>query len=186
MSEFFGYTCFSISNTETLEINHCQSLELLFILKAVKGALYLTSSLMATLESLLGKKIAGSTPIAITDFEETNIQDSNGELYFAAKLKDPITVRCSSDNKIPSFQTSEVLVRASALNLDSWELVDPKDPKSGLHIKGWVVDFSKGQKHPIYQETTIREWAKTERKSKNEQFDAEIKKMLSDKYGVKL
>lgn len=168
-----------------MEINHCQSLELLFILKAVKGALYLTSSFMATLSSLLGKQVGISNPIAILDFEETQIQDREGELYYSAKLKDPVTVRCSTDNTIPSFQTSEIFVRASALELDSWELVDSNDPKSGLHIKGWVVDFSKGQQIPIYQETTIRQWAKGERKIKNEQLSVHIRKLLEEKYGVK-
>lgn len=101
--------------------------------------------------------------VIIISAEETNIVDSDEQPYFLCKLKNPIKVFCSVEPDIEAFESDEVYVRKSAINSEGWSLVDEKKPEEGSYRDGWVVDFSVGQRIPIYQETTIKRWTKENR-----------------------
>jgi hypothetical protein len=95
--------------------------------------------------------------------EETAHLDSDDQPYFKVGLKDPIKVLCSMDAAIEPEEVDEIYIRKSALDLDGWEFVNGKDATEGYFMPKWVVDFSKGQQIPIYQETTIKKWTKENR-----------------------
>lgn len=116
---------------------------------------------------------------------ETNILDSEDQPYFVAKLKAPITVRCSSDPLVESFETDEIYLRKSAVLSEGWTEVEAGKPESGYYMPGWVADFSKTQLIPIYQETSIKKWAQsnrsTRRDSERERINESIRKSIADK-----
>lgn len=111
----------------------------------------------------------------------SNTQTSEGEDYYLAKLKSPVIVHCSYDPAIEPFETDEVYVRASALAEEGWESTNPKKPQEGFWRKGWVVDFSKGQKIPIYQSETIKKWTRANRKQRSIQNTSEINAGIIEK-----
>lgn len=115
------------------------------------------------LANLLGINIENANIILVGTPEITNFTDSDDKPYFLAKLLNPVTVRCSVDPMIEPFETDEVYVRQSDISAEGWELVDEKDPSKGFFQKGWVVDFSKGQKFAVYQSETIKKWARGNR-----------------------
>lgn len=112
---------------------------------------------MANLAKALG--LTSNMIILVGKPELTNTVDSNNQPFFACKLKEPVTVRCSVDALIEPYETDEVFVRQSAVMEADWEFVNPEKPEEGFYMKDWVVDFSKSHKLPLYQETTIRQWA---------------------------
>lgn len=137
------------------------------------------------LAKLLNINIVGADIILVGTPEITNFTDSDDKPYFLAKLLNPVTVRCSVDPLIEPFETDEVYVRQSDISAEGWELVDEKDPSKGFFRKGWVVDFSKGQKFAVYQSETIKKWARGNRGLRRDEersaLNETIRKMIKDK-----
>jgi len=97
---------------------------------------------------------------------ETDIETSEGELYWLGKLKDPVMVGCSVNKDIERHEVDELYVRASDKDSDLWVGVNGKDLSEGYFIPNWVADFSTGQEIEIYQSETIRRWAQGNRKER--------------------
>lgn len=97
--------------------------------------------------------------------QQTTIESSDGELYYSWKLREPINVRCSTLPEMEPLEVDELFLRESLVQSDKW-LKDEKD--GSMYIPDYKADFSKGQDIPIYQETTIRAWAKDQRKGDRE------------------
>jgi len=115
------------------------------------------------LAKVLGLNLEGVKIVLVGVPELTNLLDSDEQPYYAAQLKDPITVRCSVDPEILPYEASEVYVRKAALDAEGWELVDANKPEEGFFRPGWVVDFSKGQQIAIYQSESIKKWSRGNR-----------------------
>lgn len=101
--------------------------------------------------------------VVIISVEETNIVDSDEQPYYLAKLKEPVKVFCSVEPDIEAVEHDEVYVRKAAILEEGWSFTDEKKPEEGFWREGWVVDFSVGQRIPIYQATTIKKWTKENR-----------------------
>jgi len=133
---------------------------------------------MATLAELLGLDIAKVLAILVGAGEPTNFTSSTGEPYFLFKLKSPIMVGCSMDPEIQRFETDEVYVRQGALTdpelVKIMKVAVEGKPLEGFWFDKWVVDFSLGQKIPIYQETTIRQWTKDNRSVRKVQRTTDV------------
>lgn len=104
--------------------------------------------------------------ILIGNPEETNFMDSDNKPYYSVKLKNPAICRCSVDAEIEAHEVDEIYIRQDALTADGWEFVNGKDATDGYFMPKWVLDFSIGQKLPIYQETSIKQWLKGSRENK--------------------
>lgn len=117
------------------------------------------------LAQMLGIDLTKIQVILIGSGELTNTMSATGEPYYLFKLKSPVMVGCSMDADIERFEADEVYLRQSALTDESLtiKLVTPDKPEDGFYFDKWVIDFSLGQRIPIYQETTIREWSKGNR-----------------------
>lgn len=120
------------------------------------------------LAQLLKIDIANATTVILVGNPEvtTIMSSEKNEPYYLCKLLKPITVRCSSDNKIEPYETDEVYIRESDISKDGWKFVDETKPELGFFMPEWVADFSKSQQIPIYQSETIREWSKGSREQK--------------------
>lgn len=126
------------------------------------------------LSTLFSKSLLNQKAILVGEPEETIYMDSENKPYLRFALKNPITVRCSVDTDIEAFPTDEVFVRASALDLE-WTPVNPENLEEGFYMEGWLVDFSKGQGLPLYQETTIKKWSQENRKGRNSERNEALK-----------
>lgn len=111
--------------------------------------------------------------------------DSDEKPYYLAKLKNPIRVGCSVDPNIERFETDEVYVREEAVNSEGWSFVTEGKPEDGFFREGWVVDFSKGQEIPIYQETTIKKWTKENRGTRGLERTTKINASILAKFKSK-
>lgn len=115
----------------------------------------------------------------VGELTQTSVLSSEGEPYYLGKLLTPITVRCSTDKTIdPIEEVDELYIRQHDAEGDSWKLVDEADPKKGFSIPGFKTDFSKSQEICLYQETTILEWTKGNRKEQREEKDMSIRQRL--------
>lgn len=121
---------------------------------------------MAKLTQVLGLQLGNLDIILVGVPQITNIMDSDDKPYYVAKTKSPIMVRCSVDPDIEAQEVEELYLRESAVASEDWVFVDEKKPEEGYFMKDWVADFSKGQKIPIYQETSIKKWAQGNRSTK--------------------
>lgn len=134
------------------------------------------------LANLLKIELGQQEVILVGAPEITQIMDSDEQPYYVAKLKVPVTVRCSTDPAIDSFEADEVYIRESDLKKEGWVALDEKKPEDGFHQPGWVVDFSKGQGIAIYQSESIRKWSKgnrnVRRDSQRTELNAKIKAMV--------
>lgn len=111
----------------------------------------------------------------IGELLKTNLVTSEGEPYYSGMLVTPVTVRCSVDKSFePIEDVDELLVRERDALGDAWVFVDEEDTSKGYYIPDYKTDFSKGQEACIYQETTIAEWARGNRKNQREERDASI------------
>lgn len=135
--------------------------------------------------TLLGLNTNETQVILIGVPEITNILDSDEQPYYAAKLKNPITVRCSVDPEIIPYETEEVYIRKAALDSEDWIMVNEKDPADGYYMKNWVVDFSKGQQIAIYQSESIKKWARGNREGNREITRRKINDALRQKIADK-
>lgn len=107
----------------------------------------------------LSEKFNLQTLVVLVGLPElTTKKSSTGEFYYRCQLLNPVIVSCSVEKKILAHEVDEVYIRESAVRQDGWEFVDEKDPSKGYYMPKWVVDFSKNQMIPLYQETTILEW----------------------------
>lgn len=120
------------------------------------------------LTEVLGLDLKTVKVVLIGIPEQTAHLDSDDQPYYKVGLKDPITVLCSMDPLIEPEIVDEVYIRKSALDLEGWEFVNGKDATEGYTMPKWIVDFSKGQQIPIYQETTIKNWTKANRTVRND------------------
>lgn len=123
-----------------------------------------------------------STILLIGKPEETSHVSSEGEPYVLMQLLEAVTCRCSSDKRVASFETTEVLLRESELESPEWKFIDEKKSNKGFWRdnadkgKPWVVDFSKSHEMPIYQEDYISAWTRGNRIAKGAAKTAEINK----------
>lgn len=138
-----------------------------------------------SLAKLLNLNLGVKNVILVGVPEITNILDSDGKPYYAAKLKDAVIVRCSVDPEIVPFEAEEVYLREDALNLEGWKLIDPAKPEEGFFMEGWVVDFSKGQQIPLYQAESIRKWAKESRGDRRAQQRDEINNKIRERIAAR-
>lgn len=125
-------------------------------------------------------KIVVVNPILVGVPEETSEVDSNGEIYYRVSLKEPVTVRCSTDPKLPAFPAEEVYIRASALTSDKWQFSDDKKPKEGFWIDGWKLDWSVNKRIVVYQETSILEYMKGKRSVVREEKQASNRQFINE------
>lgn len=101
-------------------------------------------------------------------FELTSEVSSENEPYYVGKLVKPVTVRCSVDREVlPMIDVDELYIRESDVQSEDWVMVTEGKPEDGAYLKGYKTDFSKGQEFCLYQATTIAEWTRGNRKSKN-------------------
>lgn len=137
-----------------------------------------------SLAELLKLDVAPETIVFVGMPELSGIASSKGEPYYKVMLKDPITVRCTTDPKLPALPTDFLYIRQSALVSTDWKYSDPKKPELGFWMEGWVADFSVNQRIPIYQATSIREYIKLERETKKGErhtnIAAELDKMIAE------
>lgn len=117
--------------------------------------------------------------------EETNFMDSDDKPYYVAKLKAPVMVRCSVDPTVDAQEVDEVYIRKDAISMEGWEFVNGKDATEGYFMPKWTVDFSIGQKLPIYQETSIKKWLKSSRDEKSKSRSASINEGIRAKIAAK-
>jgi len=109
--------------------------------------------------------------------EISAITSKDGESYWIWKLKNPIIVGCSTNPAIERDEYSELYLRESALELDSWE----GSEKEGFFIKGWVADFSINHQVPLYQDTSIRKWINDGRTEKGKKQELGINSKILDR-----
>lgn len=133
------------------------------------------------LADILGLDLGQTKAILTGKPEATNIETSDGELYYIAKLKEPVTVRCSVDPNIDAFETDEVYIRESALTSEEWVAVDEKKPEDGFYMPNWVVDFSKGHEIPVYQAESIKKWARGQRDNNRDERRKSINDGIREK-----
>ena len=137
------------------------------------------------LATLLGVKVDATQVILVGVPEETIYMDSDDQPYYVAKLKNPVTVRCSIDPEILPHEADEVFIRKSAITQEGWVFVDEKKPAEGFFMPNWVVDFSKGQNLPLYQETSIKKWTKTTRGERRDTTREKINTGIREKLAAK-
>lgn len=133
----------------------------------------------------LNLNLEDNKAILIGTPELTNFVTSEDEPYYAVKLKNTITVRCSIDKEILPQEIDEVFVRKSALESDDWKFVDENKHDEGFYMPNWVVDFSKGQQLALYQETTIAKWTKLSRGDRRSSNRDEINNRIREKMATK-
>lgn len=117
--------------------------------------------------------------------EPTGKTTSEGDEYFAWKLKTPIIVRCSVDPAIEAVEVEELYIRQSDLEKDIWTEIVAGKPKEGLTVPGWRADFSKSHEVAIYQETTIAQWARENRGAKRQQLRSGINERIKARQAKK-
>jgi hypothetical protein len=122
-----------------------------------------------SLAELLKLDVAPEQIIFVGVPELTAVVSSKGEPYYKAMLKTPISVRCTTDPKLPALPTDHLYIRQSALTSTDWKYTDPKKPELGFWMDGWMADFSVNQRVAIYQDKSIREYIKGERENKKTQ-----------------
>lgn len=134
-----------------------------------------------TLAEKLKLKI-GATKIVFVGVPEVSafMSKEKNEPYYKVQLKDAITVRCSTNPQLGTFEVDELYVRESAFASDQWKYADEKNPEKGFWMENWVADFSINQKIPIYQETSILEYVRLSRGLKTEERNNEAKKSILD------
>lgn len=136
---------------------------------------------MTTLADILKMEIGKNFIVLVGKPEVTNFTTSDGEPYYSCQLKDEVTVRCSVDPNIEPFPTKEIFLRESAINKEGWKFVDEKKPEEGFYMPDWIVDFSKGQELPVYQETTIKKWYQTNRSATRDSERKRINDSIREK-----
>lgn len=137
------------------------------------------------LAKILNLNVEETVIVLVGTPEVTNLVTSDDEPYYAIKLKTPLTVRCSIDPDVLPFEADEVYVRKSAITSDGWKFIDEKKPEEGFYMPNWVVDFSKGQQIPVYQETSIKKWSKNNRGDRRERNREEINARIREKIASK-
>lgn len=128
----------------------------------------------------LGKTIATAAKIAFVGIPEaTTIQDRNGKPYFQWSLKQPVLVGCSVNKDVISAEFDHLFVRQDLLESDLWEFMNGKDDTDGVHIPGFVADFSINQEIPIYQDTSISKWSRADRGVRRASHAVEVNSKLA-------
>ena len=126
-----------------------------------------------SLASKLGLELGQKSVIFVGTPEISNLVTSDNEPYYIAKLKNEVTVRCSTNPDIEPMIVDEAYVRESALKLD-WTFVNEAKPEEGFFIPDWKLDFSTNQGIVIYQDETIRAWSKKQRGTRKAESTSRI------------
>lgn len=105
--------------------------------------------------------------------EETSLINRDGEMYYRAKLIDPVMVRCSTMPEEQAIEMDEVHFLENLLDSD-WQMIDEKDKSKGVFLtnekgKHFVADFSTTHGVALYQEGYISQWIREQRKTKSDE-----------------
>lgn len=140
--------------------------------------------------SQLGIAIKASQPIVFVSFDETQALTRDGNPYIKGVLLNPISVTSSMEDD-PDIKTipdvEELFLRQEDFEqldeMDAWEAVEG-GVRIRSDIKGWRADFTvgtlKSEAPIIFQQGSIREWAKGQRKLEREEWNSKRKESASE------